>query len=313
MKKNILRNEQIAGRVYSLNKLEERTSQNQNSKYYGQNYISGEINIAVDEDATQVIPVHYTFVTEMTNAGKPNPTFTALRKIINGKTWQNDSKEEATMVTCSPFIDVNDFVNADGEMISAMRNEGGFINVVNELPAEEDRNAFEADVLLTGVNRVEPEDAEPYLNLKGAVFNDYRKILIPVTFVIRNESGMDYFEGLGITSEEPILTKVWGRIVSTTIEKVTREEGAAFGEARVKKSTRKHKEYLVTGATGSPYDFDEVSTVITPAEVTECLQNREIHLADVKKRNDEYLASRKTGGNTSTASATPIKKQGFSF
>ena len=60
-----------------------------------------------------------------------------------------------------------------------------------------------------------------------------------------------------------------------------------------------------------PYVWDDAST-ITAAELTEALANREVYLADVKKRQDEYKASK--GQAATPTSATPAKGGGaFNF
>ena len=228
--------ERIEGRVYQ-HSLVVKTVANQTSANYGKEFIAGDIEVAVDEAGLNVIPVHFTYVTPTTNAGGENRTFTALKRILDGgKTWITDGKDEALKVRVDTSIALNDFYTQDGNLVSTKKNEGGFVTIVSELGPENERNTFTADMLITGVSRV---DANPeknidndYVVVKGAIFN-FRNDLLPTEFFIKNEDGMKYFEDLGVTGAEPIYTKVWGRINCGTIANEVKEE-SAFGESSVR-------------------------------------------------------------------------------
>ena len=92
------------------------------SKAPGTEYISGNIEIVVDEDGLNVVPVHFTYVTEKTAKGGTNATFTTLSKIIDGgKTWIADGKDSAVKVKVDTSIALNDFYtdnNGQVELIS---------------------------------------------------------------------------------------------------------------------------------------------------------------------------------------------------
>ena len=86
--------EQIEGYVYSIgsnfNQLSERVT-GENSKNPGTKYIAGDLDVAVDENALNVITIHYTYVTPTYGSGKENKTYSALRKILDNpdKMWIN--------------------------------------------------------------------------------------------------------------------------------------------------------------------------------------------------------------------------------
>jgi hypothetical protein len=121
---------------------------------------------------------------------------------------------------------------------------------------------------------------------------------------------MNYFEGLGATSKEPVFTKVWGRQISETIVKTITEE-SAFGDASVREVKNTRRDFVITGAAKDPYVWDDESS-ITVAELNEAIQKREVDLATMKKRQDEYKASR--GGTTAAGSITGAPAAGgFNF
>lgn len=289
MRKNV-NTEHIEGRIYQHD-LELKEVKNQSSANFGKKYIGGSIEVAVDEAGMNVIPVNFTFVTETTSKGGKNKTYAELMKIIeSGKTWITDGPEAATKVSIDTALALNDFVASDDTMVSQMVNQGGFVSVVGELKEEGVRNTFRTDILITNVTRVEanPErfiDAD-YVAVRGAVF-DFRNSLLPVEFVVKNPGGMKYFEDLDVTSAQPVYTQVWGRINFTTIS-VEETTESAFGEAAVNVRNRKVREWVITGASKVPYDFGD-EKVMTEEEVMKASQDRQVYLADIKKRREEYL------------------------
>lgn len=293
--------ERIEGRVYQ-HSLAIKTVQNQTSPNFGKEFIAGDLEIAVDEAGLNVIPVHYTYVTATTNAGGENKTFTALKRIIDGgKTWITDGKDAALKVKADTAIALNDFYTQDGNLVSVKKNEGGFVTIVSgDLCAENERNTFSVDMVITGVSRVEanPEkniDAD-YVLVKGAVFN-FRNELLPTDFLVKNADGMKFFEDLEATGASPVYTKVWGRINCATIVNEVKEE-SAFGDEAVRTYERKVREWVITGTAKVPYEFGD-EKVLTRDELTKAMQDREIMLADVKKRGEEYRAN-KASGDAST-------------
>lgn len=316
MKKNI-NAENIEGRVYQHN-LEERTVENQQSENFGKKYIRGSVDVAVDEEGLNVLTVHYTYVTETTKAGQPNRSYAALQKIINGKTWVADGKDEAMVVRLTPSAALNDFYpQGQDEVVSQQRNEGGFVTILsgpNQLVdnSKNERNKFTFDALITNVQHIDanPERGiEEHDVIRCAIFN-FRNDILPFNLVARSKGAMDYFEGLGATPAEPVFTKVWGKIVST-VTKVVKTEESAFGEAAVDTVERTVREWVLTGASTEPYAFGDES-VLTGEEVKKALADREVRLAEIKKRSDEYYANR---GNASTAApaANAIPQGEFKF
>ena len=98
--------------------------------------------------------------------------------------------------------------------------------------------------------------------------------------------------------------------MSEVITRTITEE-SAFGEPYVRTVQSNRKDWVITWALPDPYVWDDAST-ITAAELTEALANREVYLADVKKRQDEYKASK--GQAAAPTSATPAKGGGaFNF
>ena len=314
----------LQGRVYDHN-LQLKTVSDQSKASFGTEFINGTLDIATDDACMNIVTVEYVYVTETTKAGKKNSTYTALKKIINeGKTILKDGKDAATLVKCDTSLGLNDFYSdksGEEKLISAKRNVGGFVTIINSLPDEKTRNTFEFDMLINGTNYIEadPEKniTEDYLIVKGAVF-DFKGAILPVELVVRSKGGIKYFESLEASPKNLTFTKVWGQINAETI-KTTKEEESAFGEPVVKEYTKTVKEWLITGTSKaeSAYEIGDEKNGITEEEIKKALADREVYLADVKKKQDEWKASQSKDempfGDGGAKASAPAAEGGFNF
>ena len=294
--RNCLNRTHIEGYLYEHN-LESKVS-GENSKNPGTQYITGTVSVATDDEMLNIVSVHFSYVTPTTAKGGANATYAALNNIVSGAAGSvmKDGKEKAAKVRIDSAIGLNEFYtdrNGTTELVSTKRNEGGFIHLVDALDEDvKKRNTFECDMLITGATRFEANEEKQIperVVVKGYIF-DFRKALLPVEFTATNENAMNYFEGLEASGKEPVFTKVWGRQISETIKKEVKEE-SAFGEDFVKVVESNRKDFLITGASKETYLWDDESS-ITAEEVKKAVADRETYLASVKKRQDEYQASK---------------------
>ena len=297
----------IQGYIYEHN-LELRTS-GPNSKNPGTEFIMGTLSVATDNALTNIVPVHFTYVTATTSKGNKNATFDSLKKVIDGVagTIMEHGKENASKVKIDSALGLNEFYtdrNGKEELVSAKRNEGGFVHIVDSIDEDEKkRNEFECDIIITNIMRKEADEEKNLpekMIVKGAIF-DFRKSLMPVEFSVLNPRAMDYFESMEISTKNPLFTKIRGRQISETVTKTFTEE-SAFGDAAVRESKSSRKDFVIHWAAKEPYEWDTEET-ITVAELNEAITARETYLASIKQRQDEYKAS-KNGGTAAAAPAT---------
>ena len=269
-----------------------------NSKAPGTNFISGTISIATDDAMTNIVPVHFTYVTEKTSKGGVNATYSLLQNIIDGVvgTYMQDGADKAAKLRVDSAIGLNEFYtdrNGKEELVSVKTNEGGFVHTTNVLAEKEtDRNTFKCDMVITQVTHIDADDERKTPEkaiIKGVVFN-FRNEILPVEFTATNAGAMAYFEDLGATASNPVFTKVWGRQVSEVIKREIREE-SAFGEDSVRDVQSTRKDFVITGAAKEPYEWDSEDTILA-SELTTAIANRETYLATMKQRRDEYKASK---------------------
>ena len=296
MKKTMINQTHIEGVLYEHN-LEAKVS-GETSKNPGTPFIAGTISIATDDAMTNIVPIHFSYVTATFGSGKPNDTYTTLSNIVNGTfgTYMKDGADKAVKLRVDSALGLNEFYterNGKEELVSAKRNEGGFVHKVDALDEDEKvRNTFKADMVITCVTHMDGDDEKGLPEkcvVKGAIF-DFRKSLMPVEFSATNPNAMRYFEGLEASQKNPVFTCVWGRQVSETIVKQIRTE-SAFGEDEVREVKNTRRDFVITGASKEPYLWDDESS-ITAAELNEAIQKREVDLAAMKKRQDEYRASK---------------------
>lgn len=317
MKNRMINDIHVEGYLYEHN-LEKRET-GPNSKNPGTEYISGTIGIATDEAMNNVVQIHYSYQTAVTSKGKPNNTYNVLQAIIDEKmpTVMGAGKENAARVRVDSSIALNEWYDSrtDGNpLISMKRNEGGFIHqmtIAEPLDANENNRArFDCDILLTKATRVEPNEERntpEKVVLKGYIF-DFRKAIMPVEFSVLSPAAMNYFESLEVSGKNPVFTRIKGVEVSQTIEREIREE-SAFGDDSVRTVRSSQRDFVVNWAARETYLFDDESTLLA-SEVQKALAEREVYLADMKKRNEEYLASK---GNAIPGEATPVKKDDYDF
>ena len=312
--KKMINTTHIEGLVYD-HKLEKKVS-GDTSKNPGTEFINGILNVATDDKGMNVVPVHFSYVTATTSKGGTNNTYNALARIID----ENPSvvkvgRDNAMKVRIDSAVGLNEFFAdlKDEKPVCTKRNEGGFVHIVNEIDEDEKkRSYFETDMLITGVRDVE---ADPERNLPAKVVVmgyafDFRNALLPVEYSVTKENGMKYFQRLDCSPANPTFTKVWGRQISQTIKTEITEE-SAFGEASVRIRETTNRDFVITGTSKVPYMWDDDST-ITAMEMKKALQDREIYLAGVKKRQEDYQNSKTNGAAAKTAMANTAAS-GYNF
>ena len=279
------------------------------SKNPGTKFISGTISIATDDACTNIVPVHFTYVTATTSKGSTNATFTTLTNIIDGKfgSIMANGKDNAVKLRIDSALALNEFYsdrNGKEELVSVKRNEGGFVHNADFLNDNEEKRAtFREDMIITNVTQVDPDEERQipeHCLVKGYIFN-FRNSIMPVEFTCKHPDGITYFEGL----ELPIFTLVEGKQVSEVIVRTIVEQ-SAFGEDSVREVRSSRKGFEITRANPQPYDWDSEET-ITVAEIKEFLAQRETDLATMKRRSDEWKAQQ-------NANKAPVTNNGgFNF
>ena len=285
----------IVNEIHGEGYLYEHTLSKKTSKK-GVDYIGGSLSIATDEECTNIIKFEFPYVVPVyAKSGKPNATYKLFENIINNAncTVMSGGKDSAIKLRVDSSIALNEWYDNEDKLVSNMRNEGGFVNNAQKLNDDiNKRNTFKTDILISGVFRKEADEENGVPEkavIKGATFN-FTGALLPISFTVYNPSAIDYFENLEPSTSKPVFTKVWGNIVSQEIIKKIETENA-FGDTLVEDRTSTRREYVITGASSVPYEWDSEDT-ITASELKEAMAAREVHLAEIKKGQEERAAAK---------------------
>ena len=294
--KKMINKVNVGGYLYQHNlKMQESGPK---SKTPGVVFISGSIDIATDAALTNIVTIHYTYVTANTKSGKANGSFNILKDIIDKKlcTVMEHGADKAAMITVASAVGLNEFYsdrNGTEELVSAKRNDGGFLSVVSALPEDPTkRNGFDVDMVIT---RTSMKDADPdrdlpeKMLLHGCIF-DFRGAMLPIELSVLLPEAMSYFDSLGISQNTPVFTRLQGSVISEVV-KTQKVEESAFGQPVVKEYSNTRKDYVVTWAAPEPYTWDDESS-ITAAEMKTAMEERATYLATVKARQEEYKNSK---------------------
>lgn len=289
------------------------------SKNPGTQFISGTIDIATDDACLNIVSVHFTYVTATTAKGSANATFTTLANVISGTypTVVAAGKENAAKMTVDTAVALNDFYtdrNGTVELVSAKRNEGGFVHVVQSLRSEAERNKTQLDIVIYGTAFVEANEERNLpekLIVKGYIFN-FRNDILPVEFSVLNPNAIAYFEGLDASEAEPVFTQVYVNQIAQTGTRTVETE-SAWGDTIVNEYQTTHKDFVIYNAVKEPYDFGDAE-VLTKTDIKTKLAEREVMLATVKARWEEYKNSNSAvPASAPAASAGTAAKGGFNF
>lgn len=299
---------QVRGYVFKHD-LQKRVTGN-NSKNPDTEYINGTIHVATDENALNIVPVKFAYVTATTKSGNENATYKTLLDIIEfGKTYEMVGND-ATRVRINGRAACNDWVNPKTEeMASAREISGNFCHLDNNNKFE-GKAEFHFDMLITNVRYRESGNGNDYMDLSGVVF-DFREEIHPVTVTVTDKDGMNYFENQEISNSNPLLTHVWGNIVNTTIEKKTEVE-SAWGAPAVNVTTRTFRTWELAGSSPEAMVFDDEST-ITRVELEQRVASREANLANIRKRFNDRKNSNNAFNVVTPTTASPTATVDYGF
>lgn len=318
--------ETIEGYLFDASKLVKKEG---SQKHPDTPYITGEVDVATDENGLNVVPVNFIYVTEFTKNGKKWSTWDVLTRILaaeeDGRTWVKGGKDNALKLKFQPSAALLDYYRqSDDTMQRIQRNDGGFINVLTEFDKpENERNTFKIDVLVVGVKEVEADPdtgTEEYARVNAYIFNTRSskpliQTIIPFTFVMKSQAGINYLLEQEPSKGNPLYTQLRGHIENTT--QVTKKEvEMAFGNPVVE-TTEKHIREWVIDACGLPYEFDSEET-ITKAEVDKLLADRNVYLENQKANSKARIANAATATSSpapakTVATETEIPDGGFDF
>lgn len=261
--------------------------------------IGGNIKVLVHqtingEDNTLEIPV-YMFATKLTNAGKPNPAYESIEKVMNEfvSIAACGGEAGATKVRITNGnIRMNEYYNAQGQLVSFPRVNASFVGLASgEFRPEASWSMEFAVSSMDFVTDNDGVEVEPKKLRIKAIVPQYGGKVDTMEFYATNPRVID-----AITSywENQKTYSAKGRLNFTSTTKEIVEE-CDFGEPDVRVQTVSVSELIVTKGTQAPMEDD---MAFAPADLAAALKEHKAYLETLKDKRTQQPKS--TPAPTST-------------
>jgi hypothetical protein len=251
--------------------------------------IAGELVIEVvtsidGENFTSIIPVSF-YATPMTKAGKPNSAYKGIKTIIDGAKSLAEVDGDVTKADCirlrNGTLGENMFFAQDDRFVSFARIRGNFFDRVKEtdcIPKAQFKVKMIVGNMFPETKKEGGEEFETGRLVVMGLIVQYNGTLDEVKFIVQNKKYRDLIEknwNIGDT------VNASGFIKYVTDEVTnTEEEEDGFGDPLVTTSTRRLREFIITGGSGGPvegYDEDEIAAG---------RKERKSRIAEVKEKQE---------------------------
>ena len=247
--------------------------------------IGGNIKVLVHqtingEDSTLEIPV-YMFATKLTNAGKPNPAFESIEKVmtefVSIASGAGEAGADKIRIT-NGNIRMNEYYNQQGQLVSFPRVNASFVaKATGEFRPEASWSLEFAVSSMDFVTDADGVEVEPKKLRIKAIVPQYGGKVDTMEFYATNPRVIDaissYWENGKTYSAK-------GRLNFTSTTKEIIEE-CDFGEPDVRVQTVSVSELIVTKGTQSPMEDD---MAFAPVELSEALKEHKAYLETLKDK-----------------------------
>lgn len=254
--------------------------------------IGGTIKVKVeqkigDKEYTLEIPVHM-FASKLTNAGKPNPAYESISRIMNEYTSiaaaGGEDGADRVRIT-SGQIQMNEYYNQAGQLISFPRINSSFVTKVKKEEFSPEATFVTDFYVASKEDEIDANDtATGRIKIRG-VLPQYGGRVDVVDFygmpgTVKDSISKYWNEGDTV--------KAQGRLnFSSKTEKIVRE--VDFGEPQVDIRTINVSELIITGGNQTPVDGE---FAFDPDEIEKALVERRERLDSQKERDMERAKNR---------------------
>ena len=254
--------------------------------------IGGTIKVKVeqkigDKEYTLEIPVHM-FASKLTNAGKPNPAYESISRIMNEYTSiaaaGGEDGADRIRIT-SGQIQMNEYYGQNGQLISFPRINSSFVTKVKKEEFSPEATFVTDFYVASKEDEIDANDtATGRIKIRG-VLPQYGGRVDVVDFygmpgTVKDSISKYWNEGDTV--------KAQGRLnFSSKTEKIVRE--VDFGEPQVDIRTINVSELIITGGNQTPVDGE---FAFDPDEIEKGLVERRERLDSQKERDMERAKNR---------------------
>lgn len=254
--------------------------------------IGGTIKVKVeqkigDKEYILEIPVHM-FASKLTNAGKPNPAYESISRIMNEYTSiaaaGGEDGADRVRIT-SGQIQMNEYYGQNGQLISFPRINSSFVTKVKKEEFSPEATFVTDFYVASKEDEVDANDtATGRIKIRG-VLPQYGGRVDVVDFygmpgIVKDSISKYWNEGDTVTAR--------GRLnFSSKTEKIVRE--VDFGEPQVDIRTINVSELIITGGNQTPVDGE---FAFDPDEIEKALVERRERLDSQKEKDMERAKNR---------------------
>lgn len=250
--------------------------------------IGGNIKVLVhqtinNEDVTLEIPV-YMFATKLTNAGKPNPAYESIEKVmtefVSIASGAGEAGADKVRIT-NGSIRMNEYYNQQGQLVSFPRVNASFVaKATGDFRPEASWSLEFAVSSIDFVTDSDGVEVEPKKLRIKVIVPQYGGKIDTMEFYATNPRVIDaittYWENQKTYSAKGRLN-----FTSTTREII---EECDFGEPDVRVQTVTVSELIVTKGTQSPMEDD---MEFKPAELAAALKEHKAYLETLKDKTSQ--------------------------
>lgn len=261
--------------------------------------IGGSITVKVvqkisGEEKELAIPVHM-FASKLTNAGKPNPAYDSIKKIMDEYTSiaASDNGEDGAdrIRITSGSVRMNEYYSQDGRLISFPRVNASFVQRINKSDCKPEAT-YTAEFVVANKSEEIDKNGEPTGRYRiDAIIPQYGGKVDVVPMFAQSPGVINavstYWE-IGDT------VKANGRLdFSATTETIIEE--VDFGEPIEKTRTINRSDLIITGGSQTALEGD---FAFDNAEIQTALADRKLRLEKQKERDMSRAATRQTPAQT---------------
>lgn len=263
----------------------------------GKEYITGEIDIKVNEDVHTI----NIYSNKLNKAGKESGLYKGFQTIKNEYKSTATHGEAADKVRIDEGkISLNEYVGQDGEVKSYPQLNANFINRLAANEVFDPKAKFSLEMVVGFVSEEKKNGEETGRAVIKGYVPLYGGKVIPFEVVVGDKNAVNY-----VTSsyEKGSTVTVYGDVVNQTI--VTKKEvEVGFGKPQEQIKRTTVREYLVTGGT-EPLDEDNKKAYDSKL-IKKALKDREAYHEQMKEKKKNASA------NSNQSSVNPFLTGGSS-
>jgi hypothetical protein len=245
-----------------------------------------EVPITIDGDTyNSLIPVSF-YTKPITNAGKPNTAYKGIKTIIDSAKALNEVDGDYTKADRirlrNGTLGENMFFAADDRFVSFARIRGNFFDRVKESDCAP-KAQFKVKMIVGNIQnetiKQNGEDEETGRLIVTGQVVQYNGEIDEIKFVVQNKKHIDIVNK-GWSIGDTVTANGVIKYVTVEVTNETKEEDG-FGDPVVNTSTRRLREYIITGGSTGPVEGYEEE------EIAEARRSRKMRINVIKEKQAE--------------------------